>query len=125
MNAEPRAVDVPVLETRIVAIDEPGWCVDPHDVAQRFTDLTHNGPKTSARIQTGQGPAHALRAWISHAPYLVSGAEPHPVVSIELDGGSTDFTPEQVPAVTAILRARLDELDELAAQALQLRGGAE
>lgn len=125
MNAEPRMVDVRVLETRIIAIDEPAWCVDPHDGAQFFTDLTHNGPETYARIETAQGVVYALRAWISHAPYLVSGVEPHPVVSIELADGSADFAPEQVPALTALLRARLNELDELAAQALRLRGGAQ
>ncbi|WP_086809842.1 DUF6907 domain-containing protein [Streptomyces reticuliscabiei] len=123
MSTEPRMVDVTVMETRIVPIPEPGWCVDPHDGAQYFTDLTHNGRETAATIDTGRGEVRFLAAWISQAPYLVSTPELHPVVSVELDSGSCDFDANDVHRLTAVLRARADELDELAAEALRYRGG--
>ncbi|GAA0348541.1 hypothetical protein PV735_31680 [Streptomyces turgidiscabies] len=123
MSTEPRMVDVTVIETRIVPIPEPDWCVDPHDGAQYFTDLTHNGSETAATIDTRRGEVRFLAAWISQAPYLVSTPELHPVVSIELDSGSYDFDANDVHRLTAVLRARADELDELAAQALRYRGG--
>ena len=115
-------VDVTIYESRIVPIPEPDWCVDPHGGAHRFTDLTHNGPETVTTIDTRLGPIDLLRAWISHAPYLESGAEPYPVVTIEVDEGAHDFDAEDVQRLTAAIRARADELDALAAQALRLRG---
>ncbi|WP_406462292.1 hypothetical protein OH768_44090 [Streptomyces sp. NBC_01622] len=120
---EPRMVDVTVIETRIVPIPEPDWCVAPHDGAQYFTDLTHTGRETSASVETPLGSARFLVAQISHAPYLVSVPEPHPVVSVSLDM-EADFTAEAIPGVAARLREAADLLDEVAAEALRLRGDA-
>ncbi|MFJ9376804.1 DUF6907 domain-containing protein [Streptomyces sp. NPDC101455] len=123
MSSEPRMVDVTIFETRTVPIPEPEWCVDPHDGANYFTDLTHNGRETAAAIDTPHGTIRFLGAWISQAPYLVGSPELHPVVSVELDSGATDFDATDIHRLTAVLRARADELDELAAQALRYREG--
>ena len=116
-----RMVDVTVIETRTVPIPEPDWCVDPHDGAQHFTDLTHNGRETSASVDTPLGTVRFLTAQISHAPYLVSVPEPHPVVSVSLDL-EADFTAEAIPGVAARLREAADLLDEVAAEAILARG---
>lgn len=121
--SEPRTVTVTIYESRDVDIPEPSWCVDPHDGAHAFTDLTHNGHETAATVDTRHGMVRFLGAWISQAPYLVGTPEVHPVVSVELDSGSYDFGATDVHRLTAVLRARADELDELAAQALRYRGG--
>ncbi|MDV9168758.1 hypothetical protein R6V09_01190 [Streptomyces sp. W16] len=120
---EPRMVDVTIIETRVVPIPEPDWCTDPHDGAQHFTDLTHRGRETSASVDTPLGTARFLVAQISHAPYLVSVPEPHPVVSVSLDL-EADFTAEAIPGVAARLREAADLLDEAAAEAIRLRGDA-
>lgn len=125
MSAEPRMVTVTIHETRDIDIPEPTWCVDAHEGAYSFTDLAHNGPETAATVDTSNGTVRFLAAWISHAPYLASGAEPHPVVAIELDSGSYDFDASDVHHVTAALRVRADELDALAAEALSYRGGGQ
>lgn len=110
-------VDVTIIETRTVPIPEPAWCVDPHDGAHHFTDLTHNGAPTTATID---GVSY-LTAHISHAPYLASQSEPHPVVAVVLDLHA-DFDADDIPALTRSLRQAADRLDQLGAHALRLRG---
>ena len=114
-------VDVTVIETRTVPIPEPSWCTDPHDGAQHFTDLTHTGRETSASVDTPLGSVRFLVTQISHAPYLVSVPEPHPVVSVSLDL-EADFTAEAIPDVAARLREAADLLDQVAAEAILARG---
>lgn len=113
-------VDVTVMETRIVPIPDPDWCVDPHDGAQYFTDLTHNGAPITAALD---GVSY-LTAHLSHAPYLASQSEPHPVVAVILDLHA-DFDAADIPALTRSLRGAADQLDQLAAEALRLRGGGQ
>jgi hypothetical protein len=117
-------VDVTIIETRIVAVPEPDWCVDPHDGAHHFTDLAHNGRETTASVDTPVGAVDFLTARISHAPYLESQSEPYPVVGVALDL-QADFQAEDVASLTRALRAAADLLDEIATQALRLRGGTE
>ncbi|MFE7856051.1 DUF6907 domain-containing protein [Streptomyces sp. NPDC057403] len=121
---EPRMVDVTVIETRIVPVPEPDWCVDPHDVAHHFTDLTHFGRQTTVSVDTPVGAVDFLSARISHAPYLEAQSEPYPVVGVALDL-QADFQAEDVAGLTRELRAAADLLDEIAEQALRLRGGTE
>jgi hypothetical protein len=113
-------VDVTIVETRTVPIPEPVWCVDPHEGAHRFSDLTHNGPATTASIDG----VRYLTAHLSHAPYLDNQSEPHPVVAVVLDL-EADFGADEIPALTRSLRQAADHLDQLAAHALRLRGGAQ
>jgi len=121
MSTEARMVDVTVIETRIVPIPEPDWCTDPHDGAQHFTDLTHNGRETSASVDTPLGTVRFLTAQITQAPYLESQTEPHPVVSVSLDL-EADFAAEAIPGVAARLREAADLLDQVAAEAILARG---
>ncbi|MFD3929554.1 DUF6907 domain-containing protein [Streptomyces sp. NPDC058614] len=124
MSTEPRMVDVTVIETRTVPIPEPEWCVDPHDGAQSFTDLTHNGPRTTATIETRTGTARFLEAYISHAPYLAIRPEPHPLVAVVLDLHA-DLEAEAIPGLTRNLREAADLLDQIGAEALRLRNGGQ
>ncbi|MEU9405057.1 hypothetical protein AB0E08_05015 [Streptomyces sp. NPDC048281] len=122
MSTEPRMVDVTIIETRIVPIPEPGWCVDPHDGVHHFTDLTHNGRETVASVDTPLGEVDFLKAQISQAPYLESQPEPHPVVGVALDL-QAGYRAEDIATLTRQLRAAVDLLDQVAAEALRLRGG--
>ncbi|GHF57914.1 DUF6907 domain-containing protein [Streptomyces griseosporeus] len=45
MSTEPRAATVPVLVVKSMEIEEPDWCVDPHEHAQFRPDITHYGPE--------------------------------------------------------------------------------
>lgn len=114
-------VDVTVIETRTVPIPEPDWCVDPHDGAQYFSDLTHNGAETTVSVDTALGSIPFFRAKISHAPYLEIQPEPHPQVFVDLDMQSA-FEADEIPNLARQLRAAADLLDQLGAKALQLRG---
>ncbi|MER7927060.1 hypothetical protein ABTY96_28540 [Streptomyces sp. NPDC096057] len=120
---EPRMVDVTVVETRTVPIPEPDWCVAAHDGAHHFTDLTHTGRETSVSVDTPHGTVRFLVVQLAHSPYLERQPEPHPVVSVSLDL-EADFTAEAIPGVAARLREAADHLDQLAAEAIRLRGDA-
>lgn len=122
MSTEPRMVDVTVIETRTVPIPEPDWCTDPHDGAQHFTDLTHNGTETSASVDTQIGTIRFLTVQISHAPYLKLRPEPHPTVAVGLDL-QADFEAEAIPGLADKLREAADHLDRVGAEALRLRNG--
>ena len=123
MSPEPRMVDVTIIETRTVPIPEPEWCVAPHDGANYFADLTHASRETSASVDTPHGTVRFLVTQITHAPYLEAQTEPHPVVSVSLDL-EADFTAEAIPGVAAKLREAADLLDQVAADAIRLRGDA-
>ena len=122
MSTEPRMVDVTVIETRIVPIPEPDWCIDPHDGANHFTDLTHNGTPFVAPIVTAHyGPSQIMTAHVSHAPYLSLRPEPFPVLSVELDWhGDLDVADgRNLSRALRLAAVRLDRaLDDLA----RLRG---
>lgn len=121
MNAEPRTVSVNVLVAKALEIDDPDWCVDPHDGANFRPDITHNGPEISAHFDTPHGTAEYLTAWISHAPYAALAPEPLPTVAVEIDGGAVPLDPEGVRAFTAATRAHLDALDALADECERIR----
>lgn len=122
MSTEPRTVAVNILVTKSLTIDEPSWCVDPHRGAQFMPDITHNGPEVSAAFHTPHGTARYLTAWITQAPHGELHPELQPVLAIEVDGDAVSFDPEAVRAFTAITRAHLDALDEMAAEVERLRG---
>jgi hypothetical protein len=115
-------VDVTIIETRTVPIPEPDWCIDPHDGTQHFTDLTHNGPETTASVNTALGSITFFRAKLSHAPYLEIQPDPYPQVAVDLDLQSV-FEADELPNLARALRAAADLLDQLGTEALRLRGG--
>ncbi|MGW3724163.1 DUF6907 domain-containing protein [Streptomyces sp. NPDC000851] len=123
MSTEPRTVNVNILVTRSLEIEEPEWCADPHQGAQFMPDVTHNGPEISARIDTRHGTAAILTAWISHAPYGELAPEPQPVLAVEVGGDILNLDPDDVPTFTALVRAHLGRIEQLAAECARIRNG--
>ncbi|MFD5572248.1 DUF6907 domain-containing protein [Streptomyces cadmiisoli] len=123
MSTEPRKVTVNVLVTKSQEIDEPGWCVDAHAGAQFMPDVAHNGPEVSARMDTPNGTVNILTAWITHAPYAERAPEPAPLVAIDLGGDILNLAPDAVPGFTALARAQLDRIEQLAAECNRICNG--
>ncbi|MFI1678817.1 DUF6907 domain-containing protein [Streptomyces sp. NPDC020607] len=125
MNAEPRTVTVKLLITKQLEIDEPSWCVDPHEGAQFKRDITHNGPEIAARVETPHGSLDYLNAWITTAPYGIRDHQPLPLIAVDLGADIATFDPDTLRSVTALTRLHLDHLDALADEAERLRGGGQ
>jgi hypothetical protein len=124
VSTEPRTVNVNLLVTKSLEIDEPDWCTGHHgDGAQFRPDITHNGPEIAAHIETRRGTAEFLTAWISHAPYAQLAPEPLPVLAIEVDGDTLNCDPDEVRRFTDTVRAHLDDLDRLASELERVREG--
>ena len=116
-----RTVHVNLLITKSAEIDEPAWCVDPHQGAHYRQDVTHNGPEIAAEFDGIQ----YMRAWISQAPYGDLAPEPLPLVAVEINGDAVSLDPAQLRAYTATTRAHLDVLDRLADKAERIRDGGQ
>jgi hypothetical protein len=106
-----------------VTVPEPAWCIghswqpNPHRV-----DITHNSTRVKAAAMTdGAGRVHLLHAYISHAPHLEVRPEPHPIVSVQLEC-TEDFAAEDIPQLAEGLRAAARVLENVAAEAIRLRG---
>ncbi|WP_328746353.1 hypothetical protein OHT57_12580 [Streptomyces sp. NBC_00285] len=104
-----------------VTVPEPAWCIghswqpNPHRA-----DITHNSTRVKAAATTdGAGRVHLLHAAISHAPHLE--IRPHPVVSVDL-GCTDDFAAEDIPQLAEGLRSAARVLENVAAEAIRLRG---
>ncbi|WP_420034682.1 DUF6907 domain-containing protein [Streptomyces sp. cg28] len=124
MNAEPRTVNVKVLVSKSLEIDEPEWCNGDHPGAQFKQDITHNGPTIAAEFTGPHGDVRFMEAWISQAPYGVLRPEPDPLIAVDLDGIG-DLHPAQVRDLTAAVRLHLARLDRLADEVDSLRGGGQ
>lgn len=120
-----RTVHVNLLVTKSAEIDEPSWCVDPHEGAHYRQDITHNGPEIVAEFDTPLGTIEHMRAWISQAPYGELAPEPLPLLAVEIGGDAYSLDPAQLRAYTAATRAHLDALDELADQCERIRDGGD
>ncbi|MFD1659986.1 DUF6907 domain-containing protein [Streptomyces caeni] len=119
----PRTVNVNVLTTRSLEVDEPDWCVGHRaDRAQFKPDIAHNGPEVSATFDGPHGPIRYLHAWITQRPYAQQ-PEPLPLVAVEIGGEAASLTPGQVRAFAALTRAHLEVLERLADEADRIRGG--
>ncbi|MGW4757501.1 DUF6907 domain-containing protein [Streptomyces chartreusis] len=125
MSTEPRTVHVNVLVTKSLAVDEPAWCVDPHQGAQFLPDIAHNGAEVCARVEGRHGTVTYLGAWITQAPYAELAPEPLPMVAVEVSSNAVVMAPDAVRSFTALTRAHLDVLDRLADECERLRGEAE
>ncbi|HEY9372197.1 DUF6907 domain-containing protein [Streptomyces sp.] len=106
-----------------VTVPEPAWCIghswqpNPHRA-----DITHNSTRVKAAATTdGAGRVHLLHAYISHSPHLEIEPEPHPVVSVDL-GCTDDFAAEDIPQLAEGLRSAARVLENVAAEAIRLRG---
>lgn len=125
MSTEPRTVHVNVLVTKSLEIDEPTWCVDPHDTTQFRPDITHNGPEVSARINIRQRTVDFLTAWVAHSPYSDRAPQPLPELAVEVGGDIINLAPDDVPAFTDLVRAHLDVIEQLAVELERIRGGGQ
>ncbi|MFH9012518.1 DUF6907 domain-containing protein [Streptomyces sp. NPDC017943] len=66
MSTEPRTVDVHLLVTKTLQIDEPDWCAGHDDDRAQFKpDITHYGPEHT--ITAGGYPL--FRAMLAQSPY--------------------------------------------------------
>lgn len=106
-----------------VTVPEPAWCIghswqpNPHRA-----DITHNSTRVKAAATTdGAGRVHLLIARISHSPLLEIEPEPYPVVSVDL-GCTEDFAAEDIPQLVEGLKSAARVLENVAAEAIRLRG---
>jgi len=121
VSTEPRTVHVNVLVTKALEIDEPAWCVAPHEGAQYKADITHNGPEVSASVEVRRGLARFLTAWISQAPHSELAPEPLPLLAIEVGGDIINCDPDEVRDFTNLVRAHCNVLDQLARELERVR----
>ncbi|MGW0169537.1 DUF6907 domain-containing protein [Streptomyces sp. NPDC003343] len=123
MNTEPRPVTLNAIGQ--VTIPDPAWCTVDH-VSRPLgyrTDISHRSATVTATAQTEQhGRLHVMRAFISHAPYLVQRPEPHPLVAVHLDL-FRDFDLADARQVARALHVAALRLDRLTDEAAHLRGG--
>lgn len=124
MNIEPRTAHINILVTKSREVPEPSWCAGhDDDRAQFLTDITHNGPEITCRVDTRRGTADFLTAWISQSPYLPE-PEVLPVLAIEIDGDTLNCGPDDVRTFTNLIRAHCDVLDGLAIELERVRAEA-
>ncbi|XKK63915.1 hypothetical protein HFP71_16850 [Streptomyces sp. ARC32] len=112
-----RTIPVSLLVVKGIEVAEPDWCVDPHQIAQFRTDITHSGPETWLTFR-GE---NVTPACLIHAPYSV---DPIMGVSVDLIGQTLDA--DGVREFAADLVDYAGRLRDLADQLtlLQERGGA-
>lgn len=118
-------VTIETVDAGDVTVPEPAWCIghswqpNPHRV-----DITHNSTRVKAAATTdGAGRVHLLHAYISHAPLLETVPEPHPIVSVQLEC-TEDFAAEDIPQLAEGLRSAARVLENVAAEAIRLRGAS-
>ncbi|WP_405524625.1 hypothetical protein OG426_16175 [Streptomyces canus] len=116
-------VTLETVDAGEVTVPEPAWCIghawqpNPHRA-----DVTHNSTRVKAAAHTdGAGRVHLLHAYISHSPHLEIEPELHPVVSVDL-GCTEDFAAEDIPQLAEGLRSAARVLENVAAEAIRLRG---
>lgn len=107
-----------------VTVDEPAWCTGHDDeTVGYFTDLTHNGPETTAPVVTAKyGPSHILTMHVSHAPHAEAQPEPFPLLAVELDGHG-DLDPADGHNLARALRLAATRVDRAAVQLDRIRRG--
>ncbi|MGW7239715.1 DUF6907 domain-containing protein [Streptomyces sp. NPDC054813] len=67
MSADPRTVQVNILTTRTLEIDEPDWCVGHRDDRAQFKpDLTHYGPEHTITAPDGDA---LLKVMLARSPF--------------------------------------------------------
>jgi hypothetical protein len=102
VSTEPRTVNVNILVTKPLEIDEPAWCTGEHDRAQFKPDVLHCGPDVSL-VFRGHDIADAS---LVQAPFAEHTSR-EPGVSVSLIGQTID---------AAGLHELADSLDDYADQ---------
>jgi hypothetical protein len=119
VSTEPRTVNVNLLITKSLEIDEPDWCVGDHgDGAQFKPDITHHGPEHVIAA----GDFDLFRAMLAQTPY----AE-HATRTVELYVEQQDvtgsYTPDQVEQLADALVESADRLRALGRDLARILAG--
>jgi hypothetical protein len=117
-----RPVTLDTIDHGPVTVDCPAWCIGHHwqqDIGR--DDITHR----SVRVKTGtvtesRGWLPMLTAWVSWAPFR----EIVPVISLALDAEG-DLAAEDGRHVAEGLRLAASRIEQLATEAISLRGAVE
>lgn len=116
-----RTIVLNTLDHGLVELDEPSWCVGHGLEMGRPVyrhDLTHNSVRVKAGAVTeAHGWVPMMNAQISWAPFV----ELVPVVTLELSV-QHDFPAEDVAHVVQGLADCIKRLEQVAAEAVRLRG---
>ncbi|MFE6530023.1 DUF6907 domain-containing protein [Streptomyces rochei] len=99
----------------------PAWCIGhAWQVGAGIgrNDITHNSIRVKASSDTfSHGYATVLRTWMTWAPFV----ELVPRVAVEVDMQG-DYEAEEIRHLAGVLRTAASRLEQVAGQALQLRG---
>ncbi|MGW0495024.1 DUF6907 domain-containing protein [Streptomyces sp. NPDC003007] len=121
MSTEPRTVQVNLLVTKSLEIDEPDWCTGSHgDGAQFKPDVTHYGPE---HVIAADG-FPLFRAMLAQAPFaeLAPSTVGLYVEQLDLTGS---YTPDEVEELADALVEAAARLRTLARELAHiLAGGA-
>jgi hypothetical protein len=102
----------------------PSWCIGhAWQIGQGIgrNDIAHNSVRVKAGVDTeSHGWMPLMAARISWAPFI----ELFPIVAVELDGDGHDFAAEDIANFNRGLQLAQKRLEQLAAEAIRLRGEA-
>ena len=116
-----RTVVIDTVDHGRVELDEPAWCIGHGTELGREVyrdDVTHNSVRVKAGAVTeSRGWVPVLMTYISWAPFR----ELVPVISLVLDAEG-DFAAEDGRNVAEGLRVAATRIEQVAAEALRLRG---
>ncbi|MFF7854127.1 DUF6907 domain-containing protein [Streptomyces sp. NPDC007904] len=116
-----RTVTVDTVDHGQVQLDEPVWCIGhgtEMGVEVHRDDITHNSVRVKAGAVTeSKGWVPMLTAYISWAPFR----ELVPVISLVLDAEG-DFPAEDGRNVAEGLRVAASRIEQIATEAIRLRG---
>lgn len=116
-----RTIVIHTVDHGPVELDEPSWCIghgtDAGNLVYR-DDVTHNSVRVKASADTDRyGRLPVMNCRISWSPFT----ELVPVVSVVLDVEG-DFPAEDVPHLMQGLADCIRRLDQVATEAIRLRG---
>ncbi|MEU3105591.1 DUF6907 domain-containing protein [Streptomyces griseoflavus] len=114
-----RPVTLHTIDHGPVTVDCPAWCIGhgwQRDVGRN--DIVHRSVRVKAHTDTySHGIQSVLGAWLSWAPFV--DLVPRVAVEVDLTG---DFEAEEVYHVAGVLRTAASRLEQVAGQAIHLRG---
>jgi hypothetical protein len=116
-----RTLTLDTLDHGPVTFDCPTWCIGHHWQEGAIVgrdDITHRSVRVKAGTVTeSRGWLPMLTVWVSWAPFV----ELVPVISLVLDAEG-DYPAEEGPRIAEGLRLAASRIEQLATEALRLRG---
>lgn len=116
-----RTVTLTTMDHGPVTFDEPAWCIGHHwqpDGEIGRNDITHNSVRVKAGAELdGHGWLNLMAAYITWAPF----AELVPTVHVCFDVDCR-LSAEEVASFNAGMLSAVRRLEQLAAEAIRLRG---